>query len=161
MYDVLYHIYNWKQLKNLSWVVFTCMTIYVQAQHELNCILFFNYKFTLLKININNRTFEECCLLSYNAMDSVEVQCLNILPPSSWLKSKPSYSCLLLAWHTFWPWRWRQYLPPKHLWNSTILHRFTSQKIVLLQVITVRTINTAEDLLDWKPVIGNHPEKPC
>jgi hypothetical protein len=50
----IYIYIDWKQL-NLNWVVFSCMTIYAQAQHELNCILFFNYTFTL---PIYNRSWD-------------------------------------------------------------------------------------------------------
>jgi hypothetical protein len=38
---------------------------------------------------------------------------LRPLSDSSFLQVAHSACCLLLAWLTLWPWRWRQYIPPK------------------------------------------------
>jgi hypothetical protein len=43
--------------------------------------------------------------------------------------------CLILAWFTLRPWRWRQYVPPKRRWTFIGLHGVTSQKLELLTVI--------------------------
>jgi hypothetical protein len=46
----------------------------------------------------------------------------NVLPPSSvW-----SLTCL-----THWPWTWRQYVPPKHLWAATGLQDATWQNMLI------------------------------
>jgi hypothetical protein len=65
----------------------------------------------------------------------------NVLPPSSNLKSKPSFltalADLLLGFNLR-HWRWRRYFPPKRRAVSK-LHGITIQKIVLFIVTTIRT----------------------
>jgi hypothetical protein len=43
-------------------------------------------------------------------------------------------SCWFLSWLTFWPWRWRQYIPLKRWWTYTRVHGITSQKTVPLKI---------------------------
>jgi hypothetical protein len=65
--------------------------------------------------------------------------------PARSMQNEPYATCsattrflLFLAWLTLQPWRWRQYVPPKH-WASTGLHDDTAQKTVPFMVTTMRT----------------------
>jgi hypothetical protein len=60
------------------------------------------------------------------------------------------FSWSLDAWFTLQPWRWRQYVPPKHQWTPIRIHGVTSQKIIVFLVTTVRIITVICNILDIK-----------
>jgi hypothetical protein len=51
----------------------------------------------------------------YSLVEMLPIFQRNTLPLPSGSKSKPSKPKMaLLVWFTLWPWRWEQYVPPKH-----------------------------------------------
>jgi hypothetical protein len=53
------------------------------------------------------------------------------------------HQLLLLAWLALWPWRWRQYVPPKRQ-SVFELHGVTTQNTVLIIVTAMRTSNPTQ-----------------
>jgi hypothetical protein len=59
-------------------------------------------------------------------------------------------SCWFLDWHTLRPWRWMWYSRLKCWLTLTRLHGVISQKIELITVNTLRTLNPTKDII-WVP----------
>jgi hypothetical protein len=80
----------------------------------------------------------------YNAMETVESQLRNKLPPSLGWSTYRLLSCWYLVWLILWPWRWRWYIPLKCQLTFNRLHSAISQKTVLFITTAVRTSNPTQ-----------------
>jgi hypothetical protein len=107
----------------------------------------------------HNKTTFLFCLLSLLRWSKLNNP-WRILPPGiqcrvvRWNSIDFCSACHLLSrWFLarliLWPWRWRQYIPPKRELTFNGLHYVVSQKVVLFITTSVRTSNPAQSIVTF------------